>query len=155
VYEATIGRFGVVICYESAFEDLPRRYRAGGAQFLVNITNDAWFGRTAEPHQHLALAVFRSVEHRLEMLRAVNTGVTAHIDAAGRVLAQTASVDPAEAPTPEAVTLLTEVALLEAGGVYRTVGDLFGLFCLAALVGGILFRGRLPSLRAARGRMAR
>ena len=65
---------------------------------FVNITNDAWFGRTAEPHQHLALAVFRAVEHRLEMVRAVNTGVSAHIDAAGRVLAETESVDPAQEP---------------------------------------------------------
>jgi apolipoprotein N-acyltransferase len=148
-------RLGPLICYEDIIPGFTRRVASLEPNLFVNITDDAWFGRTAEPHQHLALAVFRSVEHRLDMLRAVNTGVTAHIDAAGRVLAQAASVDPAEAPTPEAVTLLTEVALLEAGGVYRTVGDLFGLLCLAALVGGILFRGRLPSLRAARGRMAR
>ena len=67
---------------------------SSGPNAFINITNDAWFGRTAEPYQHLALAVFRSVEHRLEMVRAVNTGVSAHIDAAGRVRAQTESVDP-------------------------------------------------------------
>ena len=83
-------RLGPLICYEDI---LPGVRAAGGAgcdpNAFVNITNDAWFGRTAEPYQHLALAVFRSVEHRLEMIRAVNTGVSAHIDAAGRVRAQT------------------------------------------------------------------
>jgi apolipoprotein N-acyltransferase len=60
-----------------------RRVAKLGPNAFINITNDAWFGRTAEPYQHLALAVFRSVEHRIEMVRAVNTGVSAHIDAAG------------------------------------------------------------------------
>ena len=101
---------------------------------FVNITNDAWFGRTAEPYQHLALAVFRSVEHRLEMVRAVNTGVSAHIDAAGRVRAQTESVDPDELPPPTPKTLLVDLAMLPGGGLYRHVGDLFGFACLAALV---------------------
>ncbi len=97
---------------------------------FVNITNDAWFGRTAEPHQHLALAVFRAVEHRLEMVRAVNTGVSAHIDAAGRVLAETESVDPDDQPPAPPKTLLVDLAMLPGGGLYRTVGDLFGFACL-------------------------
>ncbi len=101
---------------------------------FVNITNDAWFGRTAEPHQHLALAVFRAVEHRLEMVRAVNTGVSAHIDAAGRVLAETESVDPAQEPQAPPRTLLVDLAMLPGGGAYRTIGDLFGFCCVAALV---------------------
>ncbi|MES1209127.1 MAG: hypothetical protein ABUS79_24580, partial [Pseudomonadota bacterium] len=100
---------------------------------FVNITNDAWFGRTSEPHQHLALAVFRAVEHRLEMVRAVNTGVSAHIDAAGRVLAETESVDPADQPPAAPKTLLVDLAMLPGGGVYRVVGDLFGFACLAGL----------------------
>src|SRR5256884_745576 len=54
VYWNTLGRFGVMICYESAFEDLARGYRRRGAEFLVNITNDAWYGRTAGPYQHAA-----------------------------------------------------------------------------------------------------
>ena len=109
---------------------------------FVNITNDAWFGRTAEPHQHLALAVFRAVEHRLEMVRAVNTGVSAHIDAAGRVLAETESVDPADQPPAPPKTLLVDLAMLPGGGFYRTVGDLFGFACVAALA-FLLLRARL------------
>jgi apolipoprotein N-acyltransferase len=141
-------RLGPLICYEDIIPGFTRRVAALQPNLFVNITNDAWFGRTAEPHQHLALAVFRSVEHRLEMLRAVNTGVTAHIDAAGRVLQQTVSVDPAEVgPPPQPVTLLADVALLDAGGLYRRVGDLFGLLCLATLVAAILTRGRWPGRR--------
>jgi apolipoprotein N-acyltransferase len=82
----------------------------------------------------MALAVFRSVEHRVEMVRAVNTGVSAHIDAAGRVLRATTSVDPASVPAPQPMTLLAEVALLDGGGLYKSIGDLFGFLCLGALV---------------------
>ena len=128
---------------------------AGGRSFklgpnaFINITNDAWFGRTAEPAQHLALAVFRSVEHRLEMIRAVNTGISAHIDAGGRVLAQTRSVDPDELPPPEPLTLLVDLAMLPGGGLYRTIGDLFGFLCLAAVI------ALLARTRARRGAQSR
>ena len=83
VYEATIGRFGVLICYESAFEDLPRRYRAGGAQFLVNITNDAWFGRTSAPRQHASHLVLRAIETRMGIARAANSGISEFVDPLG------------------------------------------------------------------------
>ena len=127
-------RLGPLICYEDILPGFARRVARLHPNAFINITNDAWFGRTAEPHQHLALAVFRSVEHRIEMIRAVNTGVSAHIDAAGRVRAQTESVDPDELPPPTPKTLLVELAMLPGGGLYRHVGDLFGLGCLAGLV---------------------
>jgi apolipoprotein N-acyltransferase len=130
-------KLGPLICYEDILPSFARRVAKLGPNALVNITNDAWFGRTAEPYQHLALAVFRSVEHRLEMVRAVNTGVSVHIDAAGRVDAETTSVDPADGPTPPA-TLLVDLAMLPGGGIYRVVGDLFGILCLAALIGLLL-----------------
>ena len=120
-------KLGPLICYEDILPGFARRVAKLWPNAFVNITNDAWFGRTAEPYQHLALAVFRSVEHRLEMVRAVNTGVSAHIDAAGRVLAETVSVDPdAELPPPSPKTLLVDLAMLDGGGLYRHVGDLFG-----------------------------
>jgi apolipoprotein N-acyltransferase len=127
-------RLGPLICYEDILPGFARRVAGLGPNAFVNITNDAWFGRTAEPYQHLALAVFRSVEHRIEMIRAVNTGVSAHIDAAGRVQAATESVDPDESPTPTPKTLLVDLAMLPGGGIYRHVGDLFGFACLGALV---------------------
>jgi apolipoprotein N-acyltransferase len=127
-------KLGPLICYEDILPGFTRRVAKLGPNALVNITNDAWFGRTAEPYQHLALAVFRAVEHRLELVRAVNTGVSAHVDAAGRVLARTASVDPAEAPDAQPSKLLVDLAMLDGGGLYRHVGDLFAFACLLALV---------------------
>jgi apolipoprotein N-acyltransferase len=135
-------KLGPLICYEDILPGFTRRVAKLGPNALVNITNDAWFGRTAEPHQHLALAVFRAVENRLELARAVNTGVSAHVDAAGRVRAQTQSIDPADAPDTPPITLLVDLAMLDGGGLYRHVGDLFGFLCLGALV-VLLVRSRL------------
>jgi apolipoprotein N-acyltransferase len=133
-------KLGPLICYEDILPAFTRRVAKLAPNAFVNITNDAWFGRTAEPTQHLALAVFRSVENRLEMVRAVNTGVSAHIDAGGRVLARTASVDPGETPDAPPVTLLVDLAMLDGGGLYRHVGDLFAFACLLVLV-GLVVRG--------------
>jgi apolipoprotein N-acyltransferase len=84
VYRTAIGRFGVIICYESAFEDLPRKYRARGADFLVNITNDAWFGRTTAPRQHASHLVLRAIETRMGVARAANSGISEFVDPLGR-----------------------------------------------------------------------
>ncbi len=135
-------KLGPLICYEDILPSFARRVAKLGPNAFVNITNDAWFGRTAEPYQHLALAVFRAVEHRLEMVRAVNTGVSAHIDAAGRVLQATESVDPDAEPVAPPKTLLVDLAMLPGGGLYRTVGDLFGFLCLLSLVALLAWRGR-------------
>ncbi len=89
VYQTAIGRFGVLICYESAFEDLPRKYRARGADFLVNITNDAWFGRTTAPRQHKSHLVLRAIETRMGVARAANSGISEVVDPLGRAYQQT------------------------------------------------------------------
>ncbi|HTM00557.1 MAG TPA: apolipoprotein N-acyltransferase [Candidatus Omnitrophota bacterium] len=81
--------FGVLICFESIFPDHTRRYALEGAQYLVNITNDEWFGRTAGPIQHADLAILRSVELGMGVARAANTGVSMLIDPYGRVEART------------------------------------------------------------------
>jgi apolipoprotein N-acyltransferase len=78
--------FGVVICYEGIFPALVRRFVTGGARLLVNMTNDAWFGRTSGPAQHLAMYPFRAVEHRTAVVRAANTGVSAFIAPNGRIM---------------------------------------------------------------------
>jgi len=77
--------FGTVICYEVIFPDLFRGFAAGGARFMANITNDAWFGRTSGPWQHLGTLPLRAVENRIAIARAANTGVSALIAADGRV----------------------------------------------------------------------
>lgn len=137
-------RLGPLVCYEDILPDFTRRVAALGPNLFVNITNDAWFGKTAEPYQHLALAVFRSVEHRLDMVRAVNTGVSAHIDAVGRVRVAGPAVDPDAQPPPEPVALMADVALMDRGGLYAHIGDLFGWACLAGVV-GLSWRGRARS----------
>jgi apolipoprotein N-acyltransferase len=83
--------FGVLICYESAFADLARRYRRDGAEFLVNITNDGWFGRepwyarTTALWQHPAHMTMRAIESRMGVARAANTGISMFVDPVGRV----------------------------------------------------------------------
>jgi len=77
--------FGVVICYEGLFPELFREFVANGARFMVNITNDAWFGETSGPWQHLAVLSLRAVENRVGIARAANTGVSAMIEPSGRI----------------------------------------------------------------------
>src|SRR5256884_150955 len=89
LYETKMGRFGVVICYESAFEELARAYRRAGADFLVNITNDAWYGRTAGPYQHVSHLVLRAIETRMGIARAANDGISEVVDPLGHSAAET------------------------------------------------------------------
>jgi len=82
-------KIGVMICYEGILPEAARMYKNEAADLLVNITNDAWFGTTSAPYQHLSMAVFRAVETRLYLVRAANTGISAIIDPAGKILVQT------------------------------------------------------------------
>jgi apolipoprotein N-acyltransferase len=123
-------RIGPMICLEDIVPSLGRKLAARHPHLLVNITDDSWFGNTSEPWQHLALSVFRAVELRTEMVRAVNPGVSAYIDATGRVYAKTYSTDPTKEHR-STDKLLEEVALIEGGHtVYPAVGDLFGYTCV-------------------------
>jgi apolipoprotein N-acyltransferase len=78
--------FGVVICYEGIFPDLFREFVNNGARMMVNMTNDGWFGRTSGPEQHLSMYPFRAVEHRIAVVRAANTGVSAFIAPTGQIV---------------------------------------------------------------------
>ncbi|PYO93663.1 MAG: apolipoprotein N-acyltransferase [Gemmatimonadetes bacterium] len=89
IYTTPIGKLGVVICYESAFEDATRTYRAHGADFFVNITNDAWFGSTSAPAQHASHLVLRAIETRMGVARAANSGITEFVDPWGHAYAGT------------------------------------------------------------------
>jgi apolipoprotein N-acyltransferase len=82
-------RIGCLICFESIFPELARLYAAEGADVLVNITNDFWFGDTAAPVQHAEMAIFRAVETRRPLLRCANTGISFVVDAYGRVRQRT------------------------------------------------------------------
>jgi apolipoprotein N-acyltransferase len=78
-----------LICYEVIYPVLVREAVRDGAGLLLNVTNDAWYGRTSAPHQFFAIAAMRSAEHGLPMLRVANTGVSGVVDAFGRPLEQT------------------------------------------------------------------
>ena len=143
-------RLGAAICYEDIIPGLLRRMGAQHPHVLVNVTNDSWYGARAEPWQHLALAVFGSIEQRTGMVRAVNSGISAFIDANGRVVQKTEAIDPYVDPRPADSTLAT-LPLLEAGGtVYAKVGDLFAYVCALCialwLAWPVLLR-RFPSRR--------
>jgi apolipoprotein N-acyltransferase len=81
-------RFAVLVCYEAIFADYARRMVDGGAAFLVNQTNDAWFGDSAAPIEHLAAARLRAVENHVPLVRVANTGISALVDVDGRVTAR-------------------------------------------------------------------
>jgi apolipoprotein N-acyltransferase len=127
--------FGTVICYEVIFPDLFRRFVAGGASFMANITNDAWFGDSGGPLQHLAMVPLRAVENRIAVVRAANTGVSAVVLPSGAI--------QATLPLGARGVLRADVPLgpLRPGGTFYTrVGDLFAYAC-AALTGAALLGG--------------
>lgn len=82
----TVGNvpFSSLICFESAFPQLVRKFVNRGAKILVIVVNDGWFGKTSEPYQHAALARFRAVEHRIPVVRCANTGISAIYEVSGR-----------------------------------------------------------------------
>jgi apolipoprotein N-acyltransferase len=130
------GAFGPLVCYESIFPYLARAQVANGARLLVNITNDAWFGKTSAAYQHLSMAVLRAVEHHVCLARAANTGISAFIDGTGRLLWTS------EINVPEAHAL--ELAWLPGGSLYTKIGDVFAWACV--IIAGltlILARRRL------------
>jgi apolipoprotein N-acyltransferase len=119
---------GIPICYELLFPDLVRRFVAEGAQVLLAITNDAWYGRTGAPYQFLAITALRSAETGVWTARAANTGVSAFIDERGRVREQTPIFEPG--------LLVADVPLRspEAPRTYYVRhGDVFAWGCWAAL----------------------
>ena len=84
------GKFGAFICYEAIFPSEVRRFTASGAQLLITISNDGWFGRSSAPEQHMFMARVRAVENRRWLLRDTNNGYTESIDPYGRTAAQLA-----------------------------------------------------------------
>jgi len=128
------GAIGVFICYEDIFPQLVRRFVLGGAQVLVNISNDSWFGDSAAAWQELEMARLRAIENRRYLLRATNDGITALIDPYGRIEKQIARYQTAVLPA--------NFSYLRGETFYTRHGDVFAWLC-AALAGAIMLVARL------------
>ena len=124
-------RVGVPICYELLFPDLVRRFAADRAGVLLAITNDAWYGRTGAPHQFLAMTALRAAENGLWTVRAANTGISALIDARGRV--REAS------PLFEEAVLVGEIPVVRDARptFYARHGDVFAWLCIVGSAGAV------------------
>lgn len=125
------GEAGASVCYEALFPGIIRDGVRAGAGWLVNVTNDAWFGDTVAPVQHLAMARMRCVEFRRPMVRAANSGISAVIDAGGGVVASlglfrrgvpAAAIRPATGET-----------------FYAKTGEIFGISCIIITVFAFIF----------------
>lgn len=153
LFDVKGARLGVLICYESVFPDLTRREVDKGADVLVNITNDAWYGKSSAPYQLLAMAAMRSVETKVPMVRVANTGISAVIAPDGRITAPT--------PLFKRGTEIEDVKWRPRCTVYTAVGDLFAEACFMLIVAGLIVGAirpaaappdRSPSLLSRNGR---
>lgn len=119
------GEFGTMICYEIVFPALVRKFYKNSGDFIVTVTNDAWFGPTAGPYQHFSMAVFRAVENRKPVIRAANTGISGFIDSNGGIIGQSEIFKQA---------VMTErVRTDKTRSFYSRYGDLFIYVCLVLM----------------------
>lgn len=125
------GRLGPLICYEDVFPDISRKLVVQGADILVNITNDAWYGWSSAAFQHLALGVFRSVETRRYTIRSTNTGVSAFISPTGDILMKS--------PLFERLVMVGVVHPMTMMSSYVKYGDWFAWACIAYTLLGLIF----------------
>jgi len=141
IFSGPFGRFSVSICYEVIFPNEVRQGVRRGADFLVNVTNDAWFGRTSAPYQHLVMSAFRAAENDVYMVRVANTGISAIIEPSGRITRATALFSDA--------AFVGRIGLRGGGTFYTRHGDVFAWACsvaaVALLLAGLRGRPRAPS----------
>jgi len=119
-------KLGLLICYEIIFPELSRAMTKNDAVLLVNITNDAWYGRSSAPYQHFSMAVFRAIENRRSLVRAANTGISGFIDPVGRVMDSTLLFK--EKVTTRSIPIIHETS------AYTRFGDLFAIACLIIIL---------------------
>jgi apolipoprotein N-acyltransferase len=138
-------RYGVFICYESVFADEVRQFARLGAEVLVNISDDGWYGDTSAPWQHLNMVRMRAIENRRWILRDTNNGVTAVIDPYGRVRQSI--------PRHQVDALPAQFGFRDAITFYTAHGDVFGWLCALLGLGIVglsarkLVRANAPSVR--------
>jgi apolipoprotein N-acyltransferase len=131
VFTAQGHTFGAFICYEAVFADEIRHFAKNGAQVLVNISDDGWYGDTSAPWQHFNMARMRAIENRRWILRATNTGVTAAVDPLGRVTQS--------APRHVLTSLAVRYGYRSDVTFYSRYGDVFAILCaIIAIVAALL-----------------
>jgi len=135
-------QLGMQICYEMIFPHLSRKMTLNGADCVVNITNDAWYGTSSAPYQLFSMAIFRAVENRRSMIRAANTGISGFVDPAGRIVGNT--------PLFEDAVMTRPLPLLKELSIYTRYGDLFAIVCLTVTV--MIIIGELVTIIKNRGR---
>ncbi|MCI0468664.1 MAG: apolipoprotein N-acyltransferase [Nitrospirae bacterium] len=121
-----IGEFASPICYEIIFPDLVRKFFVTGGDFIVTITNDAWFGKTHGPYQHFSMAVFRAIENRKPVIRAANSGISGFIDSNGAILERTQLFERSHQ--------VREIKTDKTRSFYTRYGDMFPYLCLLASI---------------------
>jgi apolipoprotein N-acyltransferase len=138
-------QLGPLICYELLFADLARSLVGDGAQVLVNLSNDGWFGGSGGAEQHLTAAVLRAIEFRRPLLRSTSDGITIAVDSAGRIAGRL--------PEREPGVLLVEVRPSPTRTLYSRVGDIVPW--VALLGAGILTLGEITPAQRTRRAPAR
>ena len=125
-------KIGVLLCYESIFPDIAEKWVQAGANILINLTNDAWYGKSSAPEQSFAMTVFRAVETRRSVVRAANTGISGFIDLLGRVRMRSEIFVPWQASD--------DVILNEKVPFVVRYGHLFAPLCFFFGAGLLLYR---------------
>ncbi len=124
-------RCGMLICFESIFPALAHQWCSLGANILINLTNDAWYGRSSAPEQQLSMVVLRAVENRRALARAANTGISAFIDPLGRI--------KEASPIFKKYQMAANLPLIHHKSFYTSLGYLFAPLCLLILSLMILY----------------
>lgn len=129
--DSPLAKLAVLICYEDVFPEIARGQVLRGADLITNITNDAWYGVSSAPYQHVAHAVFRAVENRRFLVRAANTGVSAIVDPTGKIIVSSKIFNESILAAP--VGLISELTF------YTKSGEWFAYACIAYLMIGLGF----------------
>lgn len=117
---------GTLICYEGIFPEIGRQYALRGVTLLVSITNDAWFGASSAPYQHLTMTAFRAIENRVYIVRAANTGISAVIKPTGEIVSATGLF--------ERTAFREKIRFVRQTTFYSKYGDIFIYLCIIAII---------------------
>jgi apolipoprotein N-acyltransferase len=141
LFQVKGAKLGVLICYESIFPNLARTEVKRGATILMNITNDAWYGKSSAPYQLLAMSAMRAAETKVPVVRVANTGISAVIEPTGAITART--------PLFQRGTETERVYWRPELTIYSEVGDVFAIACLVIAAAMLLIAAFRPPASSA------